>query len=150
MSSTAPVHALTVAPYPGMGIILSQVADTMSGIQLDVREGDLEEAIHLVNQLDQEQYDVIISRGGTAKMLQDYTSLPVVEVKISVYDMLRSIKLAENYQDGYAIVGFENITESAHVLCDLLQKSMKIITLRSHSEVGKALTRLRTEGCLDS
>lgn len=147
MSSTAPVHALTVAPYPGMGIILSQVADTMPGISLDVREGDLEEAISLVNQLDQEQYDVIISRGGTAKMLQDYTSLPVVEVKISVYDMLRSIKLAENYQDGYAIVGFENITESAHVLCDLLQKSMKIITLRSHSEVEKVLTRLRAEGC---
>ena len=89
MSDTAPVHALTVAPYPGMGIILSQVADTMPGISLDVREGDLEEAIHLVNLLDQEQYDVIISRGGTAKMLQDYTSLPVVEVKISVYDMLR-------------------------------------------------------------
>ncbi len=147
MSDTVPVHALTVAPYPGMGIILAQASDTMPGISLDVREGDLEEAIHLVNLLDQEQYDVIISRGGTAKMLQDYTSLPVVEVKISVYDMLRSIKLAENYQHGYAIVGFENITESAHVLCDLLQKSMKIITLRSRSEVESVLTGLRAEGC---
>ena len=80
-------------------------------------------------------------------MLQDYTSLPVVEVKISVYAMLRSLKLAENYQHGYAIVGFENITESAHVLCDLLQKSMKIITLRSRGEVETVLAGLRAEGC---
>ena len=147
MSDTAPVRALTIAPYPGMGIVLSQVASNMKGILLDIREGDLEEAIDLVNQLDQSRYDVIISRGGTAKMLQDYTSLPVVEVKISVYDMLRSIKLVENYQDGYAIVGFENITESAHVLCDLLQRSMKIITLRSHSEVENVLATLQADGC---
>ena len=147
MSDTAPVRALTISPYPSMGVVLSQVASNMQGILLDIREGDLEEAIDLVNQLDQSRYDVIISRGGTAKMLQDYTSLPVVEVKISVYDMLRSIKLAENYQDGYAIVGFENITESAHVLCDLLQKSMKIITLRSSGEVESVLAGLRADGC---
>ena len=42
MSDTAPVRALTIAPYPGMGIVLSQVASNMKGILLDIREGDLE------------------------------------------------------------------------------------------------------------
>lgn len=147
VSANPQIQALTIAPYTGMGIALSQAAASMPGIRLDIREGDLEEAIALINRLDQTRYDVIISRGGTAKMLQNYTTLPVVEVKISVYDMLRSIKLAENYKNGYAIVGFENITEAAHVLCDLLQKKLKIITLRSKDEVGDVLAGLRDHGC---
>lgn len=34
------------------------------------------------------------------------TDLPVVDIHISVYDVLRTMKLAENYSSLYAIVGF--------------------------------------------
>ena len=39
------------------------------------------------------------------------TDLPVVDIHISVYDVLRTMKLAENYSSLYAIVGFPSITE---------------------------------------
>ena len=41
------------------------------------------------------------------------TDLPVVDIHISVYDVLRTMKLAENYSSLYAIVGFPSITEPA-------------------------------------
>ena len=146
-SPTNAVRALIIAPYTGMGTALSQAAVHMPGIELDIRDGDLGDAIALLDQLDQSRYDVIISRGGTAKMLQKITALPVVEVKISVYDMLRVIKLAENYRNQYAIVGYDNITEAAHVLSDLLQKSLQIITLHHQEEVDRVLRQLREKGC---
>ena len=140
------IRALTIAPYAGMGIALRQAALNLPGIRLDIRSGDLDEAIALLDRLDQSRYDVIISRGGTAKMLQHVTRLPVVEVRISVYDMLRSIKLAENYRSKYAIVGFESITEPAHVLCELLKKDLRIKTLLSGSEADRVLTELKNDG----
>ena len=138
---------LGIAPYEGLRTVMERVAEDIPDIQLESYVGDLDAGVSIASERLGDRFDAIISRGGTARMLQEITTLPVVEVKISVYDMLRSIKLAENYQHGYAIVGFENITESAHVLCDLLQKSMKIITLGSRGEVETVLAGLRAEGC---
>ena len=45
----------------------------------------------------------IISRGGTAKMISANVTIPVVEVEISVYDILRAIKLAENYSNRFEL-----------------------------------------------
>jgi len=65
---------------------------------------------------------------------------------LSVYDILRAIKLAENYADRYAIVGFPAITASAHLLCDLLQYKIDIFTIHDESEVHSALKDLKNQG----
>lgn len=74
------------------------------------------------------------------------TDIPVVEIPVSVYDVLRTIRLAENYVDRYAIVGFPNITETAHLLCDLLKNPVSILTIHSASEARPVLSRLQAEG----
>ena len=37
------------------------------------------------------------------------TDLPVVDIHISVYDVLRTMKLAENYSRLYALVAFPDV-----------------------------------------
>jgi len=93
-----------------------------------------------------EDYDVIISRGGTAQLIQGFTDIPVIAIRLSVYDVLRAIKMAENYSSLYAIVGFPSITEPAHTLCDLLGHNLDIITVHSTEEAEVALDRLRQGG----
>ena len=48
-----------------------------------------------------------------ATLIRQVTDLPVVDIHISVYDVLRTMKLAENYTSLYAIVGFPSI-DMAH------------------------------------
>lgn len=91
-------------------------------------------------------YDCIISCGGTADLIRRVTDLPVVDIQISVYDVLRAIKLAENYTDLYAIVGFPSVTESAHTLCSLLNYDLDILTVNSAEDVKHTLERLRQGG----
>lgn len=91
-------------------------------------------------------YDCIISRGGTATLIRQVTDLPVVEIHISVYDVLRTMKLAENYSSLYAIVGFPSVTEAAHTLCDLLGYTLNILTVQCADEVPVTLERLKEEG----
>lgn len=140
------VRILGIAPYEGMQAAMERAVDNSPDIHLDVYIGDLEEGVTVVREHQEEDYDCIISRGGTAQMVQQITDIPVVEIPVSVYDVLRTMRLAENYVDRYAIVGFSNITETAHTLCDLLKNPVNIVTIHSAKEVRPVLTRLQTAG----
>lgn len=137
---------LGIAPYEGMRAAMERVAEELPEIQLDAYTGDLDAGAAIVRGLDLDQYDVIISRGGTAECIQKVTDLPVISVHLSVYDVLRAIKMAENYSKLYAVVGFPSITQPAHILCDLLRLDIDIITIHSTDETSRALDRLREGG----
>ena len=134
---------LAIAPYDDMHTTLKRVAQSYSNAQIDIFTGDLEEGVAIVEQIPENKYDCIISRGGTAELIKNITNLPVIEIEISVYDVLSTIKLAENYSNLYAIVGFPSITEPAHILCDLLGYQIDIFTVHSTNEATIILENLK-------
>lgn len=140
------VRVLGIAPYEGMKRAMEHAAEEDPFLQLDVFIGDLEEGVSIAKEHAQEGYDCIISRGGTAELIRHVTDVPVIEIQISVYDVLRAIKLAENYSKLYAIVGFSSITEPAHILCDLLRYNVDILTVHNTDEVRTTLARLQMGG----
>ena len=137
---------LGIAPYDGMRTAMEQAAQAYPNVELEVYTGDLEEGQAIVQSMTPNSYDCIISRGGTATLIRQVTDLPVVDIHISVYDVLRTMKLAENYTSLYAIVGFPSITEPAHTLCSLLNFDLDILTVRSAEEVRHTLARLKQGG----
>lgn len=137
---------LGIAPYEGMHTAMERAAQAYPNAQLDIYIGDLDEGVAIVRRMPPNTYDCIISRGGTATLIREVTDLPVVEIHLSVYDVLRAIKLAENYSNRYAIVGFPSITEPAHTLCDLLNYKLDILTVHSADEVTHTLEQLRQSG----
>lgn len=140
------IKVLAVAPYEAMKTAIERLAMDRSDIELDAYVGDLSYGKELVQRHIDENYDAIISRGGTAQLIETVTDIPVVEISLSVYDILRAIKLAENYQERYAIVGFPSITSSAYMLCDLLQNQVDIFTVHSEEEVRPLLAKLKFQG----
>lgn len=141
-----PVHILGIAPYESMKTSMDRMAEAYPNIRLDVFTGDLQEGVEIVKRNLHNAYDCIISRGGTAEFIRRVTDIPVVEIQLSVYDVLRTIKLAENYSKRYAIVGFPSITGPAHTLCDLLQEQVDILTVHSADEIRATLIRLQEGG----
>lgn len=141
-----PIRVLGIAPYDGMKTIMQKLSETRTDIDLDVYVGDLNKGVEIAKRNFHSNYDVIISRGGTAEMIGQITHIPVIEVTLSVYDILRAIKLAQNYANRYAIVGFPGITGSAHLLCDLLQYNIDIVTIHSQNEVVETLKDLKKRG----
>ena len=139
------IRVLAVAPYEGMRTEIIQAADAFPNLKLDIVVGDLEQGARLVREKGSENYDAIISRGGTAELIAQTAECPVVEIDITFYDVLRCFRLAQNYTDHFAVVGFPSITEPTHVLCDLQQYPVRIITVHSSGEVRAALDALRRE-----
>ena len=140
------VRILGIAPYQGMKHIMENLAAERNDIDLDVYVGDMDRGVDIALKSIQSNYDILVSRGGTARMLEQASSLPVIEVEISTYDILRSIKLSESYLDRLAIIGFPNITANAHILCELMHYRIDIFTIHSQEEVSLTLAKLRDDG----
>lgn len=140
------IRILGIAPYDGMRTAMERAAEAYPQIQLDAYTGDLEAGVAIVLQTPPNTYHCVISRGGTAALIRKVTDLPVVDINISVYDVLRTMKLAQNYTSLYAIVGFPSITEPAHTLCSLLGYDLDILTVHSADEVTNTLQRLQEGG----
>lgn len=123
------ISILGIAPYEELNKSMSIISKQFKQINTDIFTADLEEGKQLATELSHHDYDVIISRGGTADLIRQYVSIPVIDVSISIYDILGTIRLAEGYTKNFAIVGYSSITETAHLLCDILGYNIKIITL---------------------
>ena len=137
---------LGIAPYPNLRNAMLTTAKKYEEIELTAYTGNLEDGVQLALQHMQEGFDLILSRGGTAKMIEEAVSIPVVEIPISVNDILRAILLLENMTEPYAIVGYPNITQPAHILCEMMNYQMNIITIHHPAELDEVLQRLKKEG----
>ena len=137
------IRVLGIAPYEGMKTLMSSVVADYPQIDLKLFVGDMEQGLEIARSNFHGDYDVVISRGGTAKMLQKNLALPVIEIDISMYDILCALKLADGLTGKTAMVSFANITSSAHLLCDLMKYNMDIYTIDSAEAVEPTLRQLQ-------
>jgi Transcriptional regulator containing PAS, AAA-type ATPase, and DNA-binding domains len=126
--------------------LMLNIAARRSDIEMIVHMGDLDDGVRAVLSRMETGIDAIISRGGTAEIIRKKFSVPTCEISLSVYDVLRAIRLAQNFSDHFAVVGFLSITEPVMVLCDLMQYDIKTITINSASEAEECLISLKTQG----
>lgn len=135
------IKVLAIAPYEGLKDTILDVAALRKDVEVDVHVADMQEgADYVSNMEDREEYEVIISRGGTVGLIRKVTETPIVEISISIYDILRGIKMVETFAENYVIVGFRSFTSCAVILCNLMQYNVEIYTITSEKEI---------EGCLD-
>ena len=139
------IQILAIAPYEGLAEALALAAESRNDFKLTVKTGNLQAGLEIAKASFYKNFDIVLSRGGTARLLRQELDIPVVEIPLSVYDMLRAIKLAENYNDKFAIVGYDNITHCAHTLCDLLQYQIDVFTINDDSDVSETLTELKEQ-----
>ena len=137
------IRVLGIAPYEGMKTLMSSVVADYPQIDLTLFVGDMEQGLEIARSNFHGDYDVVISRGGTAKMLQKNLALPVIEIDISMYDILCALKLADGLTGKTAMVSFANIASSAHLLCDLMKYNMDIYTIDSAEAVEPTLRQLQ-------
>ena len=119
-----------IAPYKKLGELFSEVCREMNK-NIPVVIGDLEEGACKAVELEEQGAEVLISRGGTAIAIKKkITSLPVVEVQVSGYDLIRVLHQAQQETDRVAIVGFSPFTYGIEDLGDIMGLNLKVLTLK--------------------
>lgn len=137
------IRVLGIAPYEGMKTLMASVVADYPQIDLTLFVGDMEKGLEIARKNFHGDYDVVISRGNTAKMLRKNLALPVIEIDVSIYDILCALKLADKPAGKTAMVAFDNCTSSARMLCNLMHYDMDIYTFESADAVEPTLRRLQ-------
>lgn len=119
-----------IAPYKKLGELFSEVCREINK-DIPVVIGDLEEGVRKAVELEEQGVEVLISRGGTAIAIKKkVTNLPVVEVQVSGYDLIRVLHQVQQETDRVAVVGFSPFTYGIEDLGDIIGLNLKVITLK--------------------
>lgn len=139
------IRALGIAPYEGMKHLMASLQEEYPQIELTLFVGDRDEGLEIARSNFHGNYDVVISRGCTANMLRQNLALPVIEIDLTVYDLLCALKLTDGLTGKIAIVCADNLSSSARRLCDLMGYDMGIYTYNTPETVEQIMRMIRDE-----
>lgn len=137
---------LAIAPYQGMKEIMREISEQREDMDVTIDIGDLDSGLEIVESYDLDEFDAIISRGGTAKLIASHVSIPVTEVELSIYDILRAMKMAQTYTSHFAILGYPAITDCARTLCSLMKYDIEIVTIYKEDDAYEGMRQLASRG----
>lgn len=142
-----PIRVLGIAPYEAMKTLMSNLAEEYPQMDLTLFVGDRELGLEIARANFHGNYDVVISRGDTAAMLRRDLSLPVVEIEVTMYDLLCALKLADGLDGRTAFIAAASIAESVQCLCEVMGENMDIYTYDSQDMVEPLLLELQQNDC---
>ena len=139
------IKILLIAPYQSMVYVVNECQKQFSNIEIDTKVANLEAAIPLARLANKQNYDLIISRGGTAELIKQETDIPVIDVQVTGYDILRVVTLVNEFSGKKAIVGFSNVTSGTKMIRDILELPINVFTVNSAAEVKPIIKQLKEE-----
>lgn len=136
---------LFIAPYPALAEQAKLVAPQYPELSVTVHEGDLSQGLASALGSMDANFDVIISRGGTAQLLEDEFALPVVEVGISVSDLYECLVAHNPSGDRTAVVGFENAISPLREVANFSDFSLDLFGVTFEDELPLVLQTVMEE-----
>lgn len=137
-------HFLGILPYAGLSNAVKRVGSNFKNADIDNFVGDLENGITVLNSKDLTDYDAIISRGGTSKMITQVTQLPVIDIGVSKYDILHAIQITQKLNK-IAIVGFSFLINKAQNVINDFQRNIDLFTINSELEARQKILDLQKQ-----
>ena len=133
---------LFVAPFVGLAnlaqeVVAERFADSAQLIH--IIKGDLQECMANVKQAVEDGVEVIVSRGGTATLIEKNVAIPIVHIQVTVMDVLRALRQNGEYPGKIGIAGFENIIYGCEDLATLLGITFVEIAIQNEAEAQEKI-----------
>lgn len=82
--------------------------------------GNLSQVINIAQEFQKNGGEIIITRGGSAQILKENTSLKIIEVEISSYEIIKTLQKISNKDIPLGIVGYKNAVYKCSYLASIL------------------------------
>lgn len=140
---------LVVAPFADLGKVAQEVIEEcFSGVpdMIKIAEGDLYEGTSIAERAVAEGIEVIVSRGGTASLIAKHVDIPIVNIQVTVLDVLRALRQIDNYPARVGVAGFKNVIYGCEDLEDLWGISFYEIALENEKEASEKIAAAARQG----
>jgi PAS domain S-box-containing protein len=136
-----------IAPYEDLSHIALQVSRELK-MELDIRVARTEEGVKAAFEAKANKCQVVVSRGVTAWLIQQAgIGLPVVEVPIGGYDILRAYYQAKQYGGPIGIVDVPDVIQGLESLEKILGETFIKYTLKNQGEdIFRGIQKIKEEG----
>ena len=130
-----------VAPYGGVAVIAGEIAQKLDPRKINV---DIIDAvgIHMLERIHFDA-DVVISRGVSALALRSLlpAHIPLVELKVSGYDVLRALNHCRRRYKGcvVSVIGSRNMVEGAQSVADILEIKLQYCLIATEEDAAASL-----------
>ncbi|MBZ4654282.1 MAG: transcriptional regulator [Peptococcaceae bacterium] len=108
-----------IAPYKELAELAWQAKQELN-LTIDIKEGNLEEGIAPALEAQRRGAQVIISRGGTASIIRKQVDVPVVEINVTGYDILKTLHQYRDSTTTIGIVGYQNVVYGCQTIASIL------------------------------
>ena len=135
------IKILTIAPYQELEYLVRDIAKDFDNIEMYTFTGYYKNAIQFAKAFPDKEFDVIISRGGTATLVRSLNDTPVVEVEVSTLDLLRVIKQAVQCSPKAAVVSYPDVTARVEMLAQFLRLDIKTFSFDLPEQIEETVRR---------
>lgn len=132
-------RVLLVSPYPELVDVARRVTPDFPELEVTVHEGDLSAGLAAALGSMDADFDVVVSRGGTAQMLEDELSVPVIEIGVSAADLYEALAIHNPAGRRTAVVGFSNALESVRQVADFSDFDLDVYDVSFEDELPLVL-----------
>mgnify|MGYP001164602777 FL=1 len=122
-----------IAPYKKMKLIADSVINQFD-IPIKTVDANLYEAIEPAKEA-AAKGAILVSRGGTAKIIHQTLGVEVIEIGVSNYELLRVLRPYIFTNRKVAVVGFRSLTDSVEQICKILDIPVICFPVDSELEV---------------
>lgn len=136
---------LVICPYVGLKDVFEKVNKDFKK-NIDIEVGNLYDGLTIAKSLEYKGYDAMISRGATATILREHFSIPVLDVKITGYDILRTLTLLRGYSGKIAMMSYLNATQGADHIGQLLDMDLTLYEINKEVEIEEKIKKAFQEG----
>lgn len=135
-----------IAPTRDILAAAEKIVETKRYDNIDTVCGSMSEGVRQAVAAVEQGAKVLVTRGGTYRLCCDAVNVPIVEIKVSAYDIIQTLKTATISDDVIGVVGYNNVVDGFDVLKELLPYRLVRIELFSEAQVEDAITQYRSLG----
>lgn len=111
-----------------------------------VVEADLGEAEGLVKSFIDNGIEVIVSRGGTASLIEAEVNIPIVSVQVTITDVLQAVFKSEVITSNIGIAGFENMIYGCDEIARIFNINFVEVLIHDSEEAERKILEAKKKG----
>ncbi len=134
-----------IAPDKELMRMFQQIREE-SLLDFELCTGLFEDAITHARDMVNRGVKVLVSRGETTLCIRSAISVPVVDIPITVHDVIPLIDQARKCSNHIAVIGFGEIVKAARTAAPILSVEIELFQLRSSREVPEVVDEVCRQG----
>lgn len=111
---------VVITPFTELFELSKKVVNENDYENIDVIYGDLSQGVIEAKKAVSAGAKIIISRGGTYSMIKREVNVPVVEIAVTSFDLLRGFVELKEYKGKIGLVGYGNVIWGCDLIAELL------------------------------